>query len=615
MCSSDLLRSWAKITGTYLAFDTAGKSVSLSEVRGRELGVGFRWRRNVKSIRRRAAPPEVTTLYAYGADDLTIKGVNGGEPYVEDFTYYTNQGLTLDEARERFTRSRVWYDSEFVSDSELPAGAEARLALLAQPVIAYELAVVDLSDLIVPDDERHIVPGDTVRVVDDELGHDIRTTVTRTLKYPNEPHRNQVELSYIVDPVGDGSESQRPDSAEKWVQYVGRVGTTYQIRNGGAYVVGRIPLRYREGGKGNWHVDIAATGVGSGNMLVEVLDYTDDPAGEVFRTVTVPYTDGVECRAFLSWAHIDQTGPVDYRVRVTPTGDVDVTADRPDEASFYVMVQGAVRESPSADNSVTYNYVQPTNPFGSTALDLGPALQEFIVPDNVEEVSVELAGAEGGRIGGGGAIVYATFQVVPGSIYDVVIGGAGTDAQGAGWPNGGGGGGEVGSSGGGGGASSAIGPAGMVLNIGSALMVAAGGGGGGQPFQSFAQAGGMGGLFLGLGGDISAPYPGGGGTQTAGGAAGANATAGAYNQGGDAAEVSNFFSFPPGGGGGGYYGGGGGGSANASGSNTGGGGGGGSSYVNQSAGPSDITGVDGGNAAPTEDAAYGYCTISWEDPL
>lgn len=610
----ELIRRWSVITGTLIVWDNAPDALTVDLVteRGRDLGLGFRYRRNVNRIRRRTRAPECTVLYPYGADELTIAGVNGGVPYVEDFSYYTGQGLTIGEARTLHTKRRVWSDTAFTVDTDLLTAAEARLAKLAQPAVTYELDVVDLTELIALDDRPRI--GDRVRVQDTDLGVDVLTTVTRTVTYPLEPHRNAVELATEVPPIDDGAADGRPSSSEEWRQFVGRIGTGYQVRNDGNYVVARIPLQFRNGGRANWHLDLEAVGVGAGDMLIEVLDYSADPVGAVFRTITVPYTDGETVRAVTSWAAEDQTGQVDYRVRVSTTADggpspsagVNITADRDLEAAFYVMAQGAVRETPTADNSVTYNYTG--------------TVQQFTVPDNVTEITIEALGGPGGTTlsfpKAGGAAVTATFTVVPGTVYDVVVGGYTRSVRVGGWPNGGDGGGQLGSSGAGGGGSSHVAPTGSGATMtASALIVAGGGGGSGQQqggLSGAGQEGGAGGFFTGADGADDAPHPGGGATQFAGGAGGGPATsspgqAGTFGQGGAAGDTTNFFSFPPGGGGGGWYGGGGGGTNGVSGANTGGGGGGGSGWVSVDA--YDVTATDGGS---TDD---GRITISWQDPL
>jgi hypothetical protein len=206
------------------------------------------------------------------------------------------------------------------------------------------------------------------------------------------------------------------------------------------------------------------------------------------------------------------------------------------------------------------------------------AVQTYVVPTNVNALSVTAVGGAGGDAGwagGSGAVVASTVPVTPGSTLYVYVGGNGAGGPSA--PGGFNGGGNAsgyiaGASGGG---ASDIRT--VTGDLASRLLVAAGGGGAGSGYDTSAYGGNAGSPDgnAGTGAD-SYGQPGGGGTQSAGGAGGASGgggvgAAGTFGQGGNA----GLFYYPPywggGAGGGGYYGGGGGGGFAA--------GGGGSDYV------------------------------------
>lgn len=603
----EILRTWAKVTGKFLIFDTLARSIRLADTRGRDLGLGFRYRRNVKSVRRRVRPPAVTVLYAYGRDDLSIAGANGGAPFVEDFTFYTAQGITLDEARALYTRSRVWSDDSFVDEAPLLAAAEAMLADLSQAVVTYEMDVVDLSELT-GIDELPIAVGDTVRVNDPTFGTDLRTTVVRYERHPNDPKRNRVELAYLPKIVDDPSSSSgRSNTAVEWIQFLGQVTADFEIRNDGTYTIARIPLRFSSGGRANYHLELTATGVDAGTMFVEIFEAQDDVVA--WKSIEVPYTNGETVRAVLSWASEELTGSKDYRVRVRTeaTGgadpakgvDIAIDSDDPIEASFWILAQGAVRETPVEPNSVTYNYTG--------------AIQSFTVPDNVTEIEVVAKGGSGGDFnqpGGNGEQVSARFAVIPGAQYDVIVGGRGQDAgTNPGWPNGGTGGTTISSSvgAGGGGATWLVATGGAMT---SALIVAGAGGGAG-----LIRAGGAAGFHAGSpgadgqsgGGQGATQFAGGAGGTSGGGSVGEAGDVDGVGQGGDGAAGGGSLGYGGGGGGGGWHGGGGAGSTGSFGGDHGGGGGGGSGYVDPSG--FDLAYSDGSNNG------HGQVVISWETPV
>ena len=197
------------------------------------------------------------------------------------------------------------------------------------------------------------------------------------------------------------------------------------------------------------------------------------------------------------------------------------------------------------------------------------------VPDGVNEVSFEIAGASGGR-GGLGGMVTGKITDLPQTLYLAVgqLGGIGSQAPG-GFNGGGSAGGFRTNEGAGGGASD--------IRFGPELsdrVVVAGGGGGAGGFSG--APGGAGGELQAASGQSGQGGGGGGGGQTAGGVAGSSnggtaATSGSFGIGGDGGDSANAGG---GGCGGGWFGGGGGGADTDNCCSDGGGGGGGSSYAN-----------------------------------
>ncbi len=224
----------------------------------------------------------------------------------------------------------------------------------------------------------------------------------------------------------------------------------------------------------------------------------------------------------------------------------------------------------------------------TTTLSYTGAMQTYVVPAGITQITVDMSGAQGGNsqsfdAGGLGGRVQATLNVTPGQTLNIFVGGQGTNVGGtgvdmtaAGGFNGGGTGGfdldpQVQNGGGGGGATD--------IRIGGTALanrvLVAGGGGGAS---TSATGGNGGGLTGGSGNSFINSVGGGGGTQAAGGSAflGRGASAGALGVGGTGG--SNVLAWGCGGGGGGYYGGGGGSSTTDHGSGYGASGGGGSSY-------------------------------------
>lgn len=198
-----LIRRWAGIVGREVKFDTVNKTVTLVPTIGISTGLGFRWGQNLREVTRRYQPPAATRVFAYGANNLSITNVNPlGTEYIENFTWYTDQGLTIAQARAMYRRDEIWVDERFLLTLNLYDAAVRRLAVKAKPVISYELSVSDLSQLTAStlDD---ISIGDTVTVYDSQFGINISTRVVRLVRHKLHPSADEIELQYLRPGLAD----------------------------------------------------------------------------------------------------------------------------------------------------------------------------------------------------------------------------------------------------------------------------------------------------------------------------------------------------------------------------------------------------------------------------
>jgi phage minor structural protein len=621
-----LVRAWATVCDKVVVFDTENKTVDLIDEsdRGFNTGMMFRWSRNLTSIERRVQPPDVTRLYPFGRDDLSITGVNGGFAYIEDFSFYTSQGITLATARERYRKDDVWVNTDIVDEASLLAAAQTRLAERSAALIEYRLSVADLSELT--GNSEAVGVGDTVRVADEELGFDVETTVVRRVHYPLQPWRDQIELAYLYDPADSaGGSNDRAKSGLTWEMFQSR-SSRFVIRDGSTWTTNRIGVSFAGAAEAVYGYDLTFTGVGTGSLSVSAIDAESDELEH--PVIEYPYTDGEQVHAAWTWSHdsadpLDElNGQKDYRIKVRTTASgpslgVNINAT---ESRFWILARGATKRTPVAVNSQRFEYT-------------GTA-QEFVVPDGVTEVEVEVAGARCTTNNmdpagyGRGGIVTGTMPVISGQTLKVIVGGTnggfGAAAQ-SGTPSMRGGQGDsvTGANGfAGGGGSGVFPPTATATTQG--LLIAGGAGGNGQIFPSGSwQVGGYGGFFAGQPtNEITSPnnilpagsFPGAPADQFGGGGAGGVASfssgaagdTGGNGTGGVAGDATNSFSFAPGGGGGGYHGGGGAGTNNGNGNGTGGGGGGGCGY----AAPSIVITEVNDNS----NDGNGYIEFRWDTP-
>lgn len=181
-----LLQLIADVYGGELVFHSVERTVDLVERTGGDNGMVFHFKKNMKSIERTVSTTSlITRLYAFGKDGMTFASVNGGLSYVEDFSY-TDEVLigSLD-------------CSNFTSAEDMLSYAKMRAADYCRPNYSYRLSVLYLQGLAGHGHEIYGL-GDVVRVVDEELGLDIRTRIVRMEKDVLEPWNTAVELSTTI---------------------------------------------------------------------------------------------------------------------------------------------------------------------------------------------------------------------------------------------------------------------------------------------------------------------------------------------------------------------------------------------------------------------------------
>lgn len=335
-----LVRRWAQISGYEIEWDTVNRTVGFVEQIGEDRGIGFRFGYNLLAVERRFRPPIATRLYAYGANALDIVDANPlGEEYLEDYSFYTEQGLSLAQARNLYRKDQVWVDTRFISSVNLYDAALRRIQQLARPLIAYELKVAELSRLTSsPADDVNI--GDVVRVRDRDFDLDLTTRVVRLIRDELEPQRNEVELDYLepglgvaVDTAGTGRSIEYGQitilsDANPFGTSVGfstNIWASIQITvTGNSVVVIGGTFLGRANGSGTVRFNATVNGAPIGGDYE--LDFVD---GEVVEFSWPTWQDIAE-GSFI----------VDWRARVVDgTGFITV---QPQEARGWLLARGAV---------------------------------------------------------------------------------------------------------------------------------------------------------------------------------------------------------------------------------------------------------------------------------
>lgn len=190
-----ILRSIANLHGGDLVFDCPNRLVHLLTVNGKDSGALFAYKKNMKSIERVVDTRSlVTRLYATGANGMTFADINGGKPYLEDFTYSKEVRITTLDC------------SSFTNPYQMKEYTAMRLAEYCKPSVSYVLNAMDLSVLTGYEHEAWNL-GDYVRVEDKDLGLSVTTRIVRREYNLQEPWNTVLELSATLKNLGSSVSS------------------------------------------------------------------------------------------------------------------------------------------------------------------------------------------------------------------------------------------------------------------------------------------------------------------------------------------------------------------------------------------------------------------------
>lgn len=201
------LRFLENQSGTRLMFDSAKKEISFVKDQQVFFDGVFRYGLNVSNITKNETQPQATVLYPFGKDGMTIEGFTDGKKYIENFDWYLSLGMTLQKAREKFTKESVWTDERYIYSGNLFRDAQKKLAGMAQPQLNYKLDNPEpgLSGIAI---------STFVYVQDEELKLKIKTEVGR-IKRSKNPEEDEIELDYIPPSFGSVETEFTGDSSGK----------------------------------------------------------------------------------------------------------------------------------------------------------------------------------------------------------------------------------------------------------------------------------------------------------------------------------------------------------------------------------------------------------------
>ncbi|NDK31175.1 phage tail spike protein [Nesterenkonia haasae] len=205
----EALQFLARHQDARLVFDSLRRRVSILEQPGQLLEKVFTYGRQLTNIEKEERAPKTTVIRPTGADGLTIASVNNGVPYVEDYGYYTSQGISLSNARARYKKEDYWEETRYEDAENLKRDALNRLKDEAHPQITYTLTAAATTAVDGEDDfdlgELHL--GDQVHVWDQQIDAKLKAEVT-AVTTSSDSSQNQLVLSYLPESLNAGTEGR-----------------------------------------------------------------------------------------------------------------------------------------------------------------------------------------------------------------------------------------------------------------------------------------------------------------------------------------------------------------------------------------------------------------------
>ncbi|SDH77494.1 phage minor structural protein, N-terminal region [Aneurinibacillus thermoaerophilus] len=193
-----MLKEWnAEVMCAGLPGQDGKFRVTLLPERGENRGIQIRYRKNLKSIKKTVdSRGVVTRLYVYGKDGL---GIEGASQNTAKLSYLDSQYIGN---YPRPKKGSITFNDIEDPDELYKAGQE-HLKTVEVPKVTYEVDLIDLQAVAEYGDTEAIELGDTVRVIDEELGIDVFARVVEYEKYPYEPWRSKVVLANFRPGLSD----------------------------------------------------------------------------------------------------------------------------------------------------------------------------------------------------------------------------------------------------------------------------------------------------------------------------------------------------------------------------------------------------------------------------
>lgn len=215
--------------------------------------VEFKYTKNLRSITRIVdSVGIITKLYVYGQDGLTIPPLES--QYIGNYPVPKEGSVTFGQVTTMVT---------------LQEQGQAYLERVEKPKASYEVGIVELKQLAGYDyEQEEFEIGDTITVIDEDLGINMTARVVEYDEYPLEPKRSTVVLANFIDNITDQLsriDGDLRDTKSKVDRTIGENGKIDTFWLDG--VIDVLKNKF-ESAESNWYTDE------QGNLIFESLNGT-----------------------------------------------------------------------------------------------------------------------------------------------------------------------------------------------------------------------------------------------------------------------------------------------------------------------------------------------------
>lgn len=181
----DILQEIRNVYRCDFKFDSINKRIYVYQSMGNDKGAYFSEQLNLKKLGVESNSYDFCTrIIPKGKDRLSIKDINGGKEYVENYQYSTKV-ITV-----------YWEDNRYTDAQSLLEDANLKLNELSKPMRAYSAEIFDLAN----NNEKYkdILAydlGDTITLLSKDKKVREKQRIVKITEYPDEPERNSCEIA------------------------------------------------------------------------------------------------------------------------------------------------------------------------------------------------------------------------------------------------------------------------------------------------------------------------------------------------------------------------------------------------------------------------------------